>query len=225
MLKQTITYKDFNGEEQTEDFYFNLTQAEATATELSGEGNSFSDHMNRVIKAANGREIIKGMQEIIKLSYGIRTANGAKFDKSPEILRDFTSSNAYSVLFMKLATDAGFAAEFANGIMPEDLDLSGVTPENSSQVQPTSNATKEETPSERARRESEARLQGFKNKQEAKGSQIVDVPRPEIVAGPTEGTDDGEELTVVNKPLTAEEIDALPISEEQKSRLHNQIGE
>jgi hypothetical protein len=45
------------------------------------------------------------------------------------------------------------------------------------------------------------------------------------VAGPTEGTDDGEELTVVNKPLTAEEIDALPISEEQKSRLHNQIGE
>jgi hypothetical protein len=225
MLKQTITYKDFNGDEQTEDFYFNLTQAEATATELSGEGNSFSDHMQHVIKAANGREIIKGMQEIIKLSYGVRSANGAKFSKSPEILADFTSSNAYSVLFMKLATDAGFASEFANGIMPDDLDLNAITRNaDGSQVLPP-NPNADETPSQRARRESEERMQGFQKKaqDEARGSQIVDVPRPEIVSGPTE--DDTVELQTTSTKMTPEEIDALPISEEAKSRLHNALDD
>ena len=28
MLKKTVTYEDYNGVEQTEDFYFNLTKVE-----------------------------------------------------------------------------------------------------------------------------------------------------------------------------------------------------
>ena len=34
MLKKTIKYTDYNGEEQTEDFYFNLSKAELTEMEL-----------------------------------------------------------------------------------------------------------------------------------------------------------------------------------------------
>jgi hypothetical protein len=67
-------------------------------------------------------------------------------------------------------------------------------------------------------------MQGFKNKQEARGSQIVDVPRPEVVAGPTE-EDDTVELQTTSTKMTPEEIDALPISEEAKSRLHNALDD
>ena len=35
MLKRTMTYTDYNGLSRTEDFYFNLTQAEVTEMELS----------------------------------------------------------------------------------------------------------------------------------------------------------------------------------------------
>ena len=38
MLKKTIKYTDYNGEEQTEDFYFNLSKAELTEMELSTTG-------------------------------------------------------------------------------------------------------------------------------------------------------------------------------------------
>jgi hypothetical protein len=226
MLRQTLTYKDFNGEEQTEDFYFNLTQAEALATELSGEGNSFSSYMDRVIKAKNGREIISGMQEIIKLSYGERSVDGSRFEKSPEILMRFTSSNAYSVLFMKMATDAGFAAEFANGITPEGLDEAVL--EAARNKQAAAESTTAETPSQKARRESEERMQGHRNKMEAKGSDIVDVPKPQVIEGPSEVApteEPAQELRVTSTKMTPEEIDALPISEEAKARLHESLDD
>ena len=38
MLKKTITYTDYNGLERTEDFYFNLTQAEILDMEMSYPG-------------------------------------------------------------------------------------------------------------------------------------------------------------------------------------------
>lgn len=41
--------------------------------------------------------------------------------KSPEISRSFAETEAYSVLFMELATDAKAAAEFVNGLLPADI--------------------------------------------------------------------------------------------------------
>ncbi len=38
MVKKTITYTDYDGTERTEDFYFNLSEAEITEMQLSVEG-------------------------------------------------------------------------------------------------------------------------------------------------------------------------------------------
>ena len=38
MLKKTHTYYDFDGQQRTEDFYFNLTEAELTELEYSMNG-------------------------------------------------------------------------------------------------------------------------------------------------------------------------------------------
>ena len=38
MLKKTIAYVDFNGNDQTEDFYFNLSKTDLTEMQLSVDG-------------------------------------------------------------------------------------------------------------------------------------------------------------------------------------------
>lgn len=124
MLKKSITYKNFNDEEETEDFYFNLTKAELTEMQLSvpGEGG-LKERLETITKApeANGKEIIAVLKDIVLGSYGHRSPDGKRFVKNQQIRDEFESSLAYSEFFMKMVTDAEFAAEFINGIMPKDL--------------------------------------------------------------------------------------------------------
>ena len=54
MLKLTRTYNDYNGVSRTEDFYFNLTQAEATELELSVDGG-LVEMINRIVAAQDGK--------------------------------------------------------------------------------------------------------------------------------------------------------------------------
>jgi hypothetical protein len=60
-------------------------------------------------------------KELIDRSYGIKDADGRRFRKSPEILQDFKDTNAYSELFMELATDQKAGGEFISGIVSNKL--------------------------------------------------------------------------------------------------------
>lgn len=117
MLKKTITYNDYHGEERTEDFYFNLTQSELTEMELSKKGGMVAT-MEKVISEKDTPKLMQLFKQIIAQSYGEKSPDGRKFMKSPEILEDFEQTLAYDKLFMELATDADKASEFINGIMP-----------------------------------------------------------------------------------------------------------
>ena len=64
MLKLTRTYKDYNGVSRTEDFYFNLTQAEVTELELSVDGG-LVEMINRIVAAQDGKQIIAIFKDII----------------------------------------------------------------------------------------------------------------------------------------------------------------
>lgn len=120
MLKKTITYQDMDGNDITEDFYFNLNKAEITEMELSHEGG-YSEYLKRVIESKDGGEIIGAFKEIIKASVGRRSEDGKRFIKSEEITNEFLQTDAYSVLFMDLVTNADAAAEFVRGISPADM--------------------------------------------------------------------------------------------------------
>lgn len=118
MLKETITYNDYNGNERTEDFYFNLTNAEVTEMEMSTAGG-LAEMINRVVAAQDAPSIIKIFKELILKAYGEKSADGKRFVKSEEISTAFSQTEAYSILFMKLATDADAASKFVNGIVPK----------------------------------------------------------------------------------------------------------
>ena len=117
MLKKTITYTDFNGVERTEDFYFNLTEAELTEMELSMNGG-LSDYIQKIISAQDAPSIINIFKDLLLKSYGEKSLDGRRFIKNQEIRDAFEQTQAYSQLFMELASDDQKAAEFINGIVP-----------------------------------------------------------------------------------------------------------
>lgn len=120
MIKETITYIDYNGIERTEDFYFHLTEAELMKMEIGTKGG-YTEMVQRIVKAQDQPAIIAVFEELIHHSYGVKTLDGRGFVKRAADLEAFISTEAYSKLFMKLATDDVAAAKFINGVVPENL--------------------------------------------------------------------------------------------------------
>lgn len=124
MLKKTITYEDFNGETVTEDFYFNLTQAEVVELNFSVDGG-LESYIKGITNTRDYKELISLFKEVIKLSYGVKSPDGKRFIKNDQITADFLATEAYSNLFMELATDAEAGAAFINGIAPKAVNKNG----------------------------------------------------------------------------------------------------
>lgn len=122
MIKKTITYVDYNGVERTEDFYFNLTKAEITEMEMSTTGG-MSEMVKRIIAAQDTPTLIKIFKDLILKSYGEKDIDGRRFIKSEELSTAFSQTEAYSQLFMELATNAEAAADFVNGITPSSGEI------------------------------------------------------------------------------------------------------
>lgn len=117
MLKKTITYEDYDGNKRTEDFYFNLSKAEVLEMEM-GISGGMTQMLNRIIAEQDSEKIIKTFKEIILKAYGEKSPDGKRFIKSEELSTAFSQTEAFSQLFMELATDADAAAKFVNGIVP-----------------------------------------------------------------------------------------------------------
>jgi len=117
MLKKTIVYTDFDDNERTEDFYFNLTKAEVMEMEMSTDGG-FAERITKIVAAQNIPAIIKIFKTLILDAYGEKSPDGKKFVKNQELKDSFVQTEAYSNLFMELATDETSAAKFVNGITP-----------------------------------------------------------------------------------------------------------
>lgn len=127
MLKKTIAYTDYNGVERTEDFYFNLTKAELMEMEM-GTAGGFAEMVERIIAAQDTPTIIEVFKSMILKAYGVKSPDGKRFVKSEEVVNAFAQTEAYSELFMELATDSKAAAEFVNGIMPKEAAAQAATP-------------------------------------------------------------------------------------------------
>lgn len=117
MLKKTINYVDYNGEQRSEDYMFNLSQAECMEMELSTNGG-MQQLIERIVSEKDNEKIVEIFKKIILKAYGIKSPDGKYFRKSAEISKDFESTEAYSVLFMELATNSDAAAEFIRGVLP-----------------------------------------------------------------------------------------------------------
>ncbi len=120
MLKKTITYTDYDGNERTEDFYFNLSKAELLEMEMSTNGG-LEKFCQKIISEKDTKRMMEMWKDLILKSYGEKSLDGKRFIKNQELVDSFTQTEAYSELFMELASNADTAAAFVKGIIPKNL--------------------------------------------------------------------------------------------------------
>lgn len=120
MIKKTIKYEGFDGTEHEEDFYFHITKAEALEMETS-ESGGLSKQLTHIIETSDNTKIMESFKDIILRSYGVKSPDGKQFIKSKEVVDAFKYSQAFSELYIELATDENAAVGFIEGIMPKGM--------------------------------------------------------------------------------------------------------
>lgn len=116
MLKKTIVYTDYEGNERTDDFYFNLNQPELLEMNVSEKGG-LEKVIEKIIATDDFKKLVEIFKEIILKAYGEKSLDGRRFVKSKELSEQFSQTEAYSILFMELALNAESASAFINGII------------------------------------------------------------------------------------------------------------
>ena len=120
MIKKTVTYTDYNGEQRTETFYFHYTEAEILDMEMSEEG-SFVDRIQRIIDAKDKTALMKLIKKFVIDAYGVKSEDGKRFMKNDELKTAFLECPAYSDIFMEMVTNDEVAADFVNGVIPSTM--------------------------------------------------------------------------------------------------------
>lgn len=126
MLGENIKYTDYNGVEREERFYFNLSKAELMEMEL-GVAGGLSEILKQIIAAQDVPKIMDIFKKLVLKAYGEKSPDGKRFIKKDKdgtpLANYFEETAAYSELYMKLSTDADYAAKFVRGIIPSDIDM------------------------------------------------------------------------------------------------------
>lgn len=121
MYCREIEFEDYDGNQLKEKYYFNLNEAEILDWITTNGDYSLEAVLNKMVEKKRGKDILDALRDLIYRSYGERGLDSRRFDKSEEAKKAFMESNAFSVLFMDLVTDASKAAEFINGIIPKKM--------------------------------------------------------------------------------------------------------
>lgn len=117
MLKKEIKYKNFDNEEVSRTFYFNLTKAEWLELEVQEKG--LHRMMEGIIETVDVTAMHNLIKSFVLSGYGIR--QGDDFVKTDDLRQRFAATDAYSVLFMELLGDDKKAIEFIRGMLPQEM--------------------------------------------------------------------------------------------------------
>lgn len=121
MLAKEIAFTDYDGQERKGTYYFNLNRAEVIMWMTTTGEYTLDKLLLRLSEERNGKRIMEIFEDLIHRSYGKKSLDGIRFEKSEEAWLEFFQSEAYSELFTELVTDAQKASAFVNAIIPSDM--------------------------------------------------------------------------------------------------------
>lgn len=115
MLKKTVKYYDFNGDEANETLYFNLTTTEVA--KLAAEfGGDIEKYIKKITAAEDMNAMLTFIEKLILASYGVKSEDGKRFMKTAALREEFESSAVYAELFEQLLMNPEEAKAFGEGL-------------------------------------------------------------------------------------------------------------
>lgn len=123
MFKMQVVYESIDGEQVTEDVYFNLSKMECLNLEANTPGG-LAKKFQEIIDNDNPAELLSTFEWFVGLCYGVRSEDGTRFMKKDEngnpLFDTFKETLCYDQCLFDLATDANTASAFVAGALPEE---------------------------------------------------------------------------------------------------------
>jgi len=123
MVKKTLTYLDYDGNEVTKDHYFNLSKMEFRELDRAIPGG-LNNLIEQIRVEKDEDRLLDLMSTLILASYGEKAEDG-RFVKEDAQGRKLSSyfkvSEAWDVLFLNLLQNEQELNEFLVGIVPKDV--------------------------------------------------------------------------------------------------------
>lgn len=116
MIKKTLTYYDFNDQEVTEELYFHLSSIELTRMIAKYDGD-LEGYINKIVAAGDLMAMVNILEDLLLSSYGVKSEDGRRFIKGPEVVSSFEWSQAYAELFETLLNNPKETREFGIGLI------------------------------------------------------------------------------------------------------------
>lgn len=106
MLKQQVTYEDFDGNTQSETLYFNLNRMELISFQKRYGSENMEKYINKLIEEKQIEPMYDLLNDFVLTAYGVRSEDGKRFIKNDEIREEFKQSLAYEALIEDFHDDS-----------------------------------------------------------------------------------------------------------------------
>lgn len=123
MVKKTVTFPNFDGEEVTKDFYFNISKMEFRVLDKKIPGG-LQNMIDQIQTEKDKSRLVDLLDLLILESYGEKAEDGRFVKEDPQGRRlsaYFKVSEAWDVLFMTLIENENELMDFLTGIVPKDI--------------------------------------------------------------------------------------------------------
>lgn len=118
MIKQHVSYEDYEGVLQEKDLWFHLNKSDLAKLSLKYK-NGLMEGLAELQKSGDKPAIAEFIDDLLCAAYGERVPNSDVFKKTPEIKENFQYSLAHDeILMMLLGGEDDDIINFIVGIMP-----------------------------------------------------------------------------------------------------------
>lgn len=118
MIKQHVSYEDYDGNKVEKDLWFHLNKSDLAKMSL-GFDNGLIDGLTELQQKGDKKAVAEFIDNLLVNAYGVRKPGSDVFLKTPEIREDFQYSLAHDeILMMLLGGEDDEIINFIVGIMP-----------------------------------------------------------------------------------------------------------
>lgn len=118
MIKQHVSYEDYDGNKVEKDLWFHLNKSDLAKMSL-GFDNGLIDGLTELQQKGDKKAVAEFIDNLLVNAYGVRKPGSDVFLKTAEIKEDFQYSLAHDeILMMLLGGEDDEIIDFIVGIMP-----------------------------------------------------------------------------------------------------------